>query len=349
MSGFVATYLDGRSSKATEVTVSYDADKKTLFFSPPNGQILQSRPFAALRLEPQLGTTPRIIRLEHGGHLESSDFAAVAALERTLKQNQGMNAVAWLERHWQTTLFCLLGVFAAGWMFYLYAIPALAHKAALMTPPGILDNVSERTMKLLDERFLSPSKLSRARQNALQQEFQALVKSRPEPYPYKLAFRQGGTMMDANAFALPSGQIVMTDELVKLAHNDRELLAVLAHEIGHVEKRHSLQNAYEGLGMVFMGTIVLGDLSSSSAALAGLPSALIQSHYSRNFEREADVVAASYTNAQGWGTKPLRDILARLGKDEHEKSTGFLASHPATAERVAYLQGLEANAEAKAP
>lgn len=46
----------------------------------------------------------------------------------------------------------------------------------------------------------------------------------------------------ANAFALPDGTLVVTDELVELAgDNDDEVLAVLAHELGHIHERHGLR------------------------------------------------------------------------------------------------------------
>ena len=60
-----------------------------------------------------------------------------------------------------------------------------------------------------------------------------MTKPLDDGHVYQLEFRHGG-YIDANAFALPSGIIVMTDELVELAKSDDELISVLAHEIGHV-------------------------------------------------------------------------------------------------------------------
>ncbi len=65
---------------------------------------------------------------------------------------------------------------------------------------------------------------------------------------YSLNFREGGAI-GPNAFALPSGTIILTDELVDIAGDDNDMvLAVLAHEIGHVDKKHSLRQIYRAAG-----------------------------------------------------------------------------------------------------
>lgn len=91
-----------------------------------------------------------------------------------------------------------------------------------------------------------------------------------------------------NAFALPSGTIVMLDQLVELADDDKEVLGVLAHELGHVERRHSarmmLQTSISGLALTWW----LGDVST---LLAAAPGVMLGAKYSRDMETEADEYA----------------------------------------------------------
>jgi len=56
---------------------------------------------------------------------------------------------------------------------------------------------------------------------------------------------------------------------------------------------------------------------------------------------EADALAGRYMLQQGWGTKPLRDILHRLAGEGGEKLPAFLSTHPGTAERLRHLEAME--------
>ena len=81
---------------------------------------------------------------------------------------------------------------------------------------------------------------------------------------YTLNFRGGG-FIGPNAFALPDGTLVITDELVKLAGGDTEMLVgVLAHEIGHVELEHSLRQLYRAAGMAGLVMLIAGDIGSGA-------------------------------------------------------------------------------------
>ena len=86
--------------------------------------------------------------------------------------------------------------------------------------------------------------------------------------------------MGANAFALPNGTIVVTDDLVKLAEHDDELVAVLAHEIGHVVSRHALRRVLQDSGVMLLVAGITGDIVSISSLAAALPTLLIEAKYS---------------------------------------------------------------------
>src|SRR5690606_40050887 len=101
------------------------------------------------------------------------------------------------------------------------------------------------------------------------------------------------------AFAMPGGTILLTDELVQLAEALQpqqpqqaltQILGVLAHEVGHVEHRHALRQFVQGTIVAAAVTWYLGDVSS---LLAAAPTALLNTRYTRNFEREADAYAAA--------------------------------------------------------
>jgi Zn-dependent protease with chaperone function len=167
-------------------------------------------------------------------------------------------------------------------------------------------------------------------------------------HEYQLEFRHGG-MIGANAFALPSGIIVMTDELVDISKSDDELVAVLAHEIGHVRGRHALRQMLQAAGVSSLAFALLGDVSSISGILSAAP-ALLHAKYSRDFEREADVFAKQWLRENGIAESNFDAILCRISgshektkakakakagaKDSDKKGFDYFSSHPSTTERA---------------
>ena len=156
----------------------------------------------------------------------------------------------------------------------------------------------------------------------------------PDGDSYRLEFRHSNKI-GANAFALPSGIVVVTDALVKLGQTDDEVVAVLAHEVGHLEHRHSLRMVMQDSAVALLIATVSGDPFSSSTLVAALPTLLVHARYSRKFEAEADDYAYDFLVAQGIPTQAFADMLVRLGaKDETSAAEEFLSSHPGTQERI---------------
>jgi predicted Zn-dependent protease len=181
---------------------------------------------------------------------------------------------------------------------------------------------------------LRPSGLLPARQKEIAALLRRAGEAAGAPDRFTLQMRDGGPI-GANAFALPDGTIIVTDQLVQLAEQDEEILAVLAHEVGHVEGRHGMQRIAQSTALGMLLTLVTGDVSQVAAVVSALPAMLIEAGYSRDFEREADARAVSLLNAMGVPPSHLARFLermqAKLGK---ESGPSWLASHPPTKERM---------------
>jgi len=139
---------------------------------------------------------------------------------------------------------------------------------------------------------------------------------------------------------------------VTLAANDDEIYGVLAHELGHVHYHHGMRMLLQGSAVALLLTAWVGDVST---LLATLPAGLLQAHYSRDFEAQADDYAAATLLANGIPPSRLADLLQRLvaqrdsgnkdrGKDKDGNKDGdgemrsYLSSHPATSERILRLR-----------
>lgn len=355
-------FFDGKSSRDHQATLGLASDHLTLTV-PPLGLVKVWR-LSEVQLDPPIPGVRRSFKFGDGSRFESRDDAAISAWERLTGRNKVLSGVRGLESRWSTALVSLVVALAAVGLFIQFGIPAVARQAAKVTPTSVLATFDEETMKLLESGdYIGPSGLSAARQKELQAEFKKVVKWAGGSYPYRLLLRDGepdgpgfGDGIGPNAFALPNGTIVMTDQLVALAKDDRELMGVLAHETGHVTKRHGLASVYQALGLTLVTTVVTGDLVSSSTFAAAVPAALLKGGYSRAAETESDEVAGKYMLGEYKTTKPLRDILARLEKkdatdsgDSENADQGnsggslldLLSTHPGTPQRIEHLKAME--------
>jgi Zn-dependent protease with chaperone function len=225
---------------------------------------------------------------------------------------------------------------------YRFGLPRLAESVAKGLPESWVQALGGHTLDALDETVFEPTALDPAWREALTARLEALRPPDGEVPAHTLHFRGGA--MGANAFALPGGEIVVTDALVELSHSDEEVLGVLAHELGHLRERHALRGLIQASVVGMLIAVWLGDVGSVATAL---PAFVLEAKYSRDFEREADHYAVTLFAANGMDARPLADLLQRLessrdgGAPDPHGLSAYLASHPATAERIRALSGEE--------
>lgn len=353
------TFFDGQTSRRRAATVSGAGE--TLILRAEGG--LEARwALAQVGIDPPVPGLRRVLKFPDGSRFETDDDAAVSALEAGAGRNRGLSRVRHLESRWGTALGAVLAVALLAWAFVAYGLPALARGAARATPPAVLTTFDRETLELLEgQGYVGPSRLSPRRQAQLQAAFRRVTARVGGGYTYRLLLRDGEPEdapfeLGANAFALPGGTVVMTDQLVALAQSDRELVGVLAHEVGHVTGRHALAGVYQGLGLSLLTVALTGDLIGASTFAAAVPAALLRNGYSRAAETESDEVAGAYLLREYGTTRPLRAILARLEEgdreaDENDVEEGsrvedLLQTHPGTADRIRHLREMEERAKA---
>lgn len=349
-----ASYFDGRSAVAHSVTLTL-ADG---ILRVRGGSIERDDPISALRVSEPMGAAPRLISFPGGAHCEVRDHAGMALMLASTGFEDGL--VVRLQSRWRWALGSGLVTVAAVFATYLWGLPALSEWLAFQTPDAVLARMGTGTVDTLDRITFAPSKLPQSRQRELRESFDRLAPPGNVKTRYNLLYRDGGRV-GANAMALPDGTIIITDQLVRLAANDEEILAVLAHELGHVQRRHGLRMLIQGSIVAFVVSFYLGDVSSVAT---GLPTLLLQANYSREHEREADQYGAAMLRANGLSPRRLGDMLAKLEASHRAKSrkgdkgskdaaepevssndassvSSYLRSHPATRERIDALNNAQ--------
>ena len=291
-------------------------------------------PLSAIGVSERVGNIARRITLPDGAMFETMDNDAVDHACEQAGLRRGPALIHWLESRWKVALGSLVAVVAISGAFLQWGVPALASWAAAVMPARMDVAIGAGTLDVLDRLAFEPSRLPEARQRALRDRFTRMTAPLDDGHEYQLEFRDGGEI-GANAFALPSGIVVMTDQIVGLAKNDDELIAVLAHEIGHVRGRHALRQLLQAAGVSAIAVALLGDVSTISGILSAAP-ALLHAKHSREFEIEADGFAKKWLRANGIAETNFDAILCRLSRDSGETKDGFdfFASHPATSTRA---------------
>jgi Zn-dependent protease with chaperone function len=328
-----ADYFDGRSTRVRVVTLSLLGEDLVIA-----GEDIDLRvPFADVRVDERLGRAPRRLRLRDGTICEVRDLDSLDTLLRSAAHRDG-----WVDRMQRRSKFVLLSCFAfvlTAAVAYKWGLPWAAEQGAHYLPPSVGKTLSAQTLRILDGGILTPSKIAGARRQALVAEYRALRLPEGGTPDSELLFR-GSPQLGANAFTLPDGTIIVLDDLVTSLADDRQTLAVLAHELGHAHGRHGLRLLLQSSAVGALWTFYVGDISQ---LLAAAPAAVVQAKYSQDFERQADDYGAAVLLRNGMSPGLLADALEKLAaRHPGSAKAGYLSSHPATDERMRRLRQLAA-------
>jgi Zn-dependent protease with chaperone function len=332
-------YFDGRRAVRHTVSVLLAGGRLRVVGRDVDGDFDVKK----VRVSPRIANTPRWLYLPDGGAcaIADNDFVDRVTRERpfarTLHKWESRPAYAAL-----AVVMVVLGL----WLLIDRGLPVAVDLVAARIPLSAETALGRESLAGLDRALLRPSTLGAARQNALRAKFRQMVEAGGAPATLRLEFR-ASPVIGPNAFALPSGILVLTDELVRLAKNDKEILAVLAHEIGHVHHRHSMRSLLKGSATALIIAGVTGDIASATSLAAAAPALLLQNRYSRDNEREADQYALTLLQRSGIEPRHFAAILQRMDAKAHKGSAipTFLSSHPPTREREALALSVAAGKE----
>jgi hypothetical protein len=153
-----------------------------------------------------------------------------------------------------------------------------------------------------------------------------------ERYPYQFKLVNDTAI---NAFALPGGFIYINRGIVEAADREAELAGVMAHEIGHVVLRHGTNQASRNsifqlgfgiLGGIFGGGGGVGAIVAQAGA--GIGAAAFFNGFSRDAERQADLMGAQILYDAGWDPTGMPEFFEKLEAGGGSRGPEFLSSHP---------------------
>jgi Zn-dependent protease with chaperone function len=340
-----ARYGDGRSARRHPVALSCaDGDLRVL------GEEVDARyPLASVRLAEPFAHAASIVYFKDGAHCEvaAGDHPALAAL---LGHRPSL-VVRW-QRQWRTVLAScglLAGVIAAG---AIWGLPVAATALTALLPRAADLHIGALAQQAFTSRGLTrPTTLDPAQQDDLRRAWTAVQPARPR-MPMQLLLRAMPGSIGPNALALPDGTVILNDAMARKilagaarfdASQAAAVAGVLAHEIGHIEGRHSMRAVVRASLTTAFAAFLFGDFS---AVAAGAPAVLLGARHSRAMESEADAYALATLQAHQMPAAPLADLFASMGQDEKAPgwlgtAAGYLSSHPGSSARAEALRAAD--------
>ena len=331
MTAVEARFYDGRSSLKHEVLIYPDPPDR---LRVTGDGIDFSCALAEVRPSSRVGNTRRHLYFADGSQCETEDNDAIDEIfSGTRGEAPGRLLHRWESRFSYAAAALCITLFL-GWAGITYGLPALAKQVAFSLPSATQTLIGRDALAVLDKVLLAPTQLPAERQTELRTLFSRVSERVEGAGDYRLELR-AAKRLGPNALALPSGIIIFTDELVELANSDQELIAVLAHEIGHLRQRHALRHLLQNSATALLVAAIIGDIVSITSLAAALPTMLLQAKYSRDFEAEADEFALGYMQRNGVPLDAFAAILLRMDEKAAAKDAPvYLSTHPATRERA---------------
>jgi predicted Zn-dependent protease len=168
---------------------------------------------------------------------------------------------------------------------------------------------------------------------------QNLVRSSDAKVPFTFQVIEGDS---PNAFALPGGYVFVYTALIKIAAEEDELAAAMAHEIAHVAARHMTRQATKSqlanLAGIPVGVMLGGGIGGAvirQGANLGIPAVFL--HFTRKDESEADYLGVQYLYAAGYDPNGAISIFEKLESLERKRPgtvARIFSTHPMDAARI---------------
>lgn len=344
MSEIAGIYYDGRTNRAHAVRVRCDGACLHL----EGDALTRSDPLAEVDPSPRLAGVPYTLRFRDGARLQLPPEAPVPAWFPRRHRLQ-----AWvdrLERRARVAAAAVVVVAAALLALFGWGVPAAADYVAAHLPPMVDRALGRQSLALLVGRLLRPSALEPQRRDELRARFRAFVACLGDGGEVRLDFYDS-PQLGANAFSLGGGIIVFTDAMVRVLPDDEAFLAVAAHELGHERGHHMLRLILRSSGVVLAGTLLLGDVSAAGSVVAAVPTFLLNTHYTRGFEEQADGFALDMLVREGISpaafVEAMRALEAAHPELRDDAGARYLSTHPVTRDRIARAEAAAARFDAR--
>lgn len=286
-----------------------------------------------------LGTIPLFVTFADGGRFVPTHDAIFRAWYFSQRKP---GVVHRLERHKLGVAVALLLCVLSGAFWYYGALPWLSQVIARNVPVAVEQRLGEYVLRVLEKGGdFQASALPARRQQALEALFRQTLPAQMRQEQSSVKLKLMRSSLGANAFMLPDGTLILTDELVALAKSDDAIAAVMLHEMGHHHYRHGMQMLVRSSVTSLLLMWMMGDVSGIGDTLLQSAAFLDQMQFSRGMEREADAFAVMGMRQQQRPLEAMIQIFQTLeasAKPDVPNGMVWLSTHPSMKERQERLR-----------
>ncbi len=333
-----ALFFDGKSARPQAVQLQLDLQLSRLTFISLEG-VEHHWPLSLLKSR----LTPMGFELRYGEYraelLRISDETFVDLLRQQFPKTMSPGwydrfIAAGLKTHLLVGVSALLLIALA----YIYTLPWIAEKAVLILPASYDISIGEEYFdNVVDQRSIDP-KLSKALTN-----FASALELENENLRFYVINDK-----TVNAFALPGGIIIVHRGILEKMEQYEALVALLGHEVAHINQRHSMKMLSRNLSGYLFVSIALNDVNGVMAVLADNIQTLRSLSYSRAYEAEADSEGLRLMEKNEVAAIGMVKLFEALKDEKTNFIPAFLRTHPMTESRKNFAEKAAYKAETPA-
>ncbi len=337
---FTGIYYDGNSSRPNPAQVILEPGQVRITYQVPDQPVPVTVYWQPSRIQSELFTDQHLTSWSYGAHpaqrLEITHPNFKDALEKQYRQTHLLQPPTVLPvgkvRAWFWMAATVLLVLAVS--FYIWGLPRLADRVAQVIP----QSTDEYLGKQLYQQVLSTAKV--------EPELTRNVHGFLRQLRLKSTYRLRLTVINENnpnAFALPGGYMIVHHSILNRLQQPEELAALLGHEIGHVQNRHTTRALFRSLASYLFISLIFGDVSGITSVVVQNADVLKSLEYSRKLEQEADRFGFEILRQNHINPRGMILLFQRL-KQEERKSPGnsapeeFLSTHPPLDSRITHIR-----------
>lgn len=324
----IGTYYFPASSKALDAQLHVNGETVSLH---ADGKCIEVAQRSSVQITSVVPGVPLDLEFSNGGKFSAKH--AHVRLENT------SNRLALLEQNRKLIVASLVLMPILLWVIVMVVMPRAAQTVVAYLPDFVPQQMGQQAFKIIEKSFLEPSTTEQTKQQQVKQQWQQALAALNLPPKKYILHVYASEFFGPNAFALPDGTVVITDDLLaQLDDNPDAILAILLHEIGHVEQQHSLRMVAQSVSSAIIFSMIFGDIEGICEVLLGTASTLVQTNFSRDMEREADDYALSQLVVLGKSPQAFAQAMQSFLDLKTEHGSGqflkYLSSHPDTQERI---------------
>lgn len=320
-----ANYFNGNTSKPFEVQLHYSVESNQLSFQ---NELNETLVWNVTDCEVELKTTVLVIRNEgdENACLKVNNFDFIYRFNKRYYGKKPTFYSRFLALGLTIHLLLFVGIIGFILTIYFLFLPVFADKMAEYIPERYDNELGNAFMS----NFINVESLDSNKTNLINQftdQLELHNKKKIQIYVVKSS--------EVNAFAVPNGSIVLYGGILDKLNTSSELVALLGHEVTHINKRHSMRSLCKNLFASILISTFFSDVNGVYSLIMDNVHSLQTLSYSREFEKEADAGSVEILSTNGIPLSGILDLLKNI-ESQKDEIPNFLSTHPISSERTKF-------------